>query len=348
MKNDVYSKKRYNKYSLCVSGELKHNAFLSILDAILDEIESFIYNYFNILFMTTKMFAAVNDPSRKICIPFGSILEITSSYEIPGTKTKKRLNSIFILHQDLTKKRGVLVDIPESEGIALKKFNQTDDTFTDFLKDYKSVPETYDLTEDEYNLLDNFFTEENEGMLIITKNKLIEILDSFFYKKIRSIQHRSVIWRKATMKISFPYSNDDKYTKMGKITTFYKKLSFKAGDMCFGEITDSKIIYLNPFVLDVYLNDLNEEMIDKPNRVFVSGTSFESRDVFYNNKNVDSFKEAILNGITVIGNLKFIYVAKAGNYLRSAASISIEGFVKKSNLKKENLDYDVNELDLRV
>ena len=39
--------------------------------------------------MKTTMFAATNDPSKKVCIPFGSILEITTSYEIPATKTKK-------------------------------------------------------------------------------------------------------------------------------------------------------------------------------------------------------------------------------------------------------------------
>ena len=298
--------------------------------------------------MKTTMFAATNDPSKKVCIPFGSILEITTSYEIPATKTKKRLQSTFILHKNLMKERGTLVDIPETEGIAFKKFDKNNEIFSDSFPDFESVPNDYDLNEEEYNVLKSFYNEDNEGMLIITKNKLIEIFDSSFYNKIRNIRHNSVIWRRSTLSIFLPYTNDYKYTNFGKIMTFYKKFSFKAGDLCFGEVKDSKIVYLSPFVLDVYLNGLEEGMIDKPNRLFVSGTSFESRNSFYNNKTVDSLKESILNGLPIIKDLKFIYAAKVGNYFKSAASISIEGFVKRSTLKKENLDYDENELDLRV
>jgi hypothetical protein len=285
---------------------------------------------------TKALFGVSKDTDKKLIIPFGSVIEIESTYQVQGFKTRKKLKTNFILHENLKQRKGVLAPYPENAGTEFLVFDRQNNTFDKHFVDPQSLEKDYDLSEQEYEVLLNFYVEENEGALVIKNEKFLEILDTYFFKKIRSIQHKCVVWRKSIIRIFLPYSNDNKYTNFGKIVTFYKEISLKAGDACLGEIKDSKKVYANPLALDIYLEGLGENgTTDKPTRLLISGTSFEERSSVFTNSSIDSLRDSILDGLPVRGNLNFIFVGKSRNYLKPAVSVNVEGITRSAGGDKK-------------
>lgn len=195
----------------------------------------------------------------------------------------------------------------------------------------------------------------------ITQAKFAQLLEQGWFSKIKAIQHREVFYRQCFIEISPSVTLPAPQTSMeGGLTQRLVSLDFLAGDECFGT-ADAKERFVNgvkqperlnemPLVIDIYREGLSPtRVIDKPNRVLISGTPFGSRSEYMKDNHLREIRTILRDGFTIpVGGATFrlrpMYLHNGQLYW--ARATAVEGISRTSGKGSRSSDPEADDLKI--
>lgn len=123
--------------------------------------------------------------------------------------------------------------------------------------------------------------------------------------------------------------------------------SLLAGNLSTGKI-DSNRVNKNSLTIDCYVKPLDDgNYSKKPNRFWISGTTFQSRFEYINNTAIQSFKESFEFGIQIFSNFYIYPVFLIDGFYRLCIDTSIEGISRTAGSGNSTEDVDENFFEIQ-
>lgn len=189
---------------------------------------------------------------------------------------------------------------------------------------------------------------KNKYYFVFNFETFVELLDDKFFKLIRNIQNKGVIWRKTKLKIYDTVQFDSEgFILENDLKSIYDIFEFFAEDQCFGTVKDSRVVNTRAFTINCYLKNKSKEVgINKPNRVFISGTVFSHREEYLNNPHVENLRTILKEGFIISENFGIFPVFKTNSVLRRCKKTSIEGLSRLAGSGGKPADGDFKDFEI--
>lgn len=306
---------------------------------------------------TSCRFLNSTNESGSFLIPYNSIFDVKSTYQIPGSRVQKTLNCSFLF----TSKDGKIdpdLQAYDKNGVYFCFADTTTFGFASSMALKPPKPITMDvfgsydpkvtknISKEHFDILKN--KKHEVGSMDIEYSAFSKILDDNFYSKIRNIQNKGVVWRKCEVTVNLPLSEvkDGSILNSEHIITL-KNRNFLSGDLCIGGFEDSNKVNKRAFTFDCYLkNDNDDSILGKPNRVLISGKIFSKKDEYIENKDVSDIQNVLTNGIEVFPKAFFLPIFKMGNSQRICKKAILEGISRTAGSGDSYSDQDLQNFEI--